>query len=207
MAISTNWMSETNFIRLQIAESTLITTISMPSPSNRRIQNYIVTVAALSVAIWDVAFNLGAFGVIFYNRIFAIWVAATAVLVACLLLPKHVSPIPRINLLLMALPTLWFLVTAIDHQTDTNLNGLIIAIGLLVYFIGLPYTLWVVFSLTHSDLVQLPRLLAMKVGTFLVIVGVVGYLVGSFNFFFLTCEDFKTSGSDTPANCRPAVPK
>jgi uncharacterized membrane protein YwzB len=179
----------------------------MPAQYNRRVQNYLVTTAALSVAIWDVAFNLGAFGIIFFNRIFAIWVATSAVLVACLLLPKQDSPIPRLNLFLMALPTVWFLVTALDHQTNTNLNGLIIAIGVLVYFVGLPYTLWVVFSLTYSDLVQLPRLLAMKVGVFLVTVGVIGYLVGSFNFLFLNCEDFKISGSDLPANCRPAMPE
>lgn len=173
----------------------------MRSPRTPEFQKYILPLVALAVAMWDVAFNVGAFGTIFYNRIFSIWIASTTVLAGCFLMPNQ-APIPPLGVVLMGLPTPWFILNSIDSHLIYDLDYVTVFIGVIVYFVSLPYTLWVLFSLTHYELVNLPRKLVLRLGLFIISVGIVGYLMGSHHFWFLTCKDFEISGSHKPDNCR-----
>jgi hypothetical protein len=61
----------------------------MATYSKRAISKVFLYTITLSVAYWPVAFNLGAFGVIFFDQVLAVWAAATATLIAHLILPKN----------------------------------------------------------------------------------------------------------------------
>jgi hypothetical protein len=52
------------------------------TPSDARVKTFAVVVAPAALAAWQVGFELGAFDVISYRRIFAVYVVSTVVLIA-----------------------------------------------------------------------------------------------------------------------------
>ena len=80
-------------------------------------KSFILSTVAVSITIWNVSFNLGAFGDIFFNDFFTVWVIASVTLLCCLLLPKRQSPVGRLGLLIMAFPTVGFLFSFLDNIT------------------------------------------------------------------------------------------
>ncbi|MEH1970308.1 MULTISPECIES: hypothetical protein [unclassified Nostoc] len=172
---------------------------------NPKIKSFLLAAITLSLSTWDLSFNLGAFKVIFFEKIFLIWVASSATLLACLLLPRNHSPIKWPGLLLMSIPTLWFILPFVPFQEISTTGALrkivSLGLGIVVYLICLPYTLYMVFAIINQDIVQLSKKLIIKLITILLIIGYIGYFVGSHNYLFLSCFDFKVSGNDLPTNC------
>lgn len=179
-----------------------------PSPLTRirlnaQTKTFLVSAVAASIAVWQVSFNLGAFGVVFFSQIFTAWVTASATFLGCLLLSPERSPVGRRGLALMAFPTVGFIFTFFKSVTE---NSLIDFLGttsaIFSYVFCLPYTVYVIFSITHQEVVKLSRQMRVKLITIAAIVGLIGYLVGSHNYLFISCYDFKVSGNDLPTNCR-----
>ena len=73
----------------------------------------------------------------------------------------------------------------------------------LIIAITLPYLLYVVILVAVPDIDRLahPRL---RVGVFVIpaLIALSGYQIGTYHPRFLTCYDFKVSGSNVPENCR-----
>ncbi|MFS0513895.1 hypothetical protein ACEYW6_04105 [Nostoc sp. UIC 10607] len=172
---------------------------------NLKIKTFLLAAITLSLSMWDLSFNLGAFKVIFFEKIFLIWVASSATLLACLLLPRNRSPITWPGLLVMSIPTLWFILPFVPfHEVSTTgaLRKIVsLGLGIVVYLICLPYTLYMVFAIINEDIIHLSKKLIIKLIVILLIIGCIGYFVGSHNYLFLSCFDFKVSGNDLPANC------
>nr|MDJ0707476.1 hypothetical protein [Leptolyngbyaceae cyanobacterium MO_188.B28] len=101
-------------------------------------------------------------------------------------------------------PTVGFLFTALSTNFSMPIFWRVIdfILAATAYIVCLPYTIFVIFSITQSELVSLSKLLVRKLIIITSIIGILGYFVGSQNHLFLTCDDFKVSGSDLPANCR-----
>ncbi len=154
--------------------------------------------------VWDIAFNLGVYDTIFFEKIFFLWSASLAVFLASLALPDKYSQIRWWGRLILIAPTLWVGLALIDNPTSepTSLDSAMLLLGLGLYAVCLPYTLYFVGRITNPEFFELHnrRLLGALVGI-VFIIGILGFFVGQRNDLFLSCDDFKVSGNDIPANC------
>jgi hypothetical protein len=159
----------------------------------------LVTVASATVAFM-LGFNLGAFGIIFFDQLLIVWVIATIVFVASIASNLPPNTWPRRMVLL--LPTLWLLTAWVDSAQDVARGERIVFfLTLAVTVVALPFVAWILVTAINTDFAELPR------GNKLVVIAavgfaiVVGFGIGARNDFFLNCDDFKISGNDLPANC------
>lgn len=174
----------------------------MSTPSDRA--TLLITAGSATVA-FSVGFNLGAFGVIFFGQLLAIWVVATVVLLGSIVgdLPPDTWP----RRLVLLVPTLWIVAAWIDSNYAFNRSErFVFALTVAVTLIVLPAVAWVLVTAVNPDFAELPGrnkgLVIATVGLFIVI----GFAFGARNDMFLDCEDFKISGNDLAANCVPATP-
>ena len=170
-----------------------------------QIKTLLLASIALALTIWDIAFNLGAFGTVFFSDFFWVWVTATVTLLIIRLTLRDQSLIRWQGGVILLAPTLILvceaLVTVVSGRDEVN--DVISIISLVIAVICLPYTIYIVSIITNESLLEVKnkdyrRYLIMIA----VVVALVGFGVGRFNFLFLSCEDFKVSGNDLPANCR-----
>lgn len=174
----------------------------MSTPSDRA--TLLITAGSATVA-FAVGFNFGAFGVVFFGQLLTIWVIATIVLVASLVsdLPPNTWP----RRLVLLVPSLWLVAAWIDNTYAFDENEKVVfALTVAVTLFVLPVVAWVLITAINSDFTDLPgrrkAIVIASVGLFIVI----GFAFGARNDFYLTCDDFKISGNDLPANCVPVSP-
>jgi hypothetical protein len=93
-------------------------------------------------------------------------------------------------------------VVATDSVATAAADPVLGTLGLVVALVSLPYGLYLLAATVT------PGLGSVRGGRFVgglvlivAIVGVAAFLVGRHNDRFLTCDDFKVSGNDLPANC------
>ncbi|MEM7121533.1 MAG: hypothetical protein AAF563_09680 [Pseudomonadota bacterium] len=178
------------------------------APSQADIKIFMLSTISLSVAAWDIAFNLGVFNTIFFDKVFTVWAASTAALFASFFVPP---PADRKRLVswrgrfVLLIPTLWMLVDLESgvSLTGTEIDAQLSWLSLIVAVVTLPYTLYVLVIMVTPDLINLKQPLFFVVMFAIVaFIALVGYAVGYYNEDFLTCQDFIVSGNDTPARCK-----
>lgn len=166
----------------------------------------------MGLVVWSVAFNLGAFGVVFFKDVFAVVVTATVALLVSFVVPEvFAGPLWAVRLLL-ASPAAWLIAAVtIDHSvTEAATDPVLGPIGLCVALAATPYTLWLMITALVPQLDQIRgHRLALALAGIVVVVGTAGWLVGQANHHFLHCDDFTISGNDRPRNCAnlPASPR
>lgn len=169
----------------------------MSTPSNRA--TLLITAGSATVA-FSVGFNFGAFGVVFFGQLLTIWVIATVVLIGALVSDLPPDTWPRRLVLLV--PSLWLVAAWIDNTFAFDENEKVVfALTVAVTLFVLPVVAWILVTAVNADFSDLP---GRKKGIVIVSVGlfmVVGFAFGARNDFYLTCDDFKISGNDLPANC------
>lgn len=172
------------------------------APSDRA--TLLILVASASVA-FAIGFNYGAFGVIFFDQLLAIWVIATIVFVASIAssLPPNTWP----RRLILLLPSLWVVSAWIENtftfeDADRTVFTLTVAVTLLAF----PFVAWNLITVINTDFASLEGrrkiLVVAATGLFLL----VGMGMGARNDMILTCDDFTVSGNDLPDNCVKVVP-
>jgi hypothetical protein len=178
---------------------------------SEEMRTFLLSAIAMSVAAWNVAFFLGVFDTIFFDKVFAVWVAATTVFLGSFFIPDERLSLPfgwggRV---ILALPTVWLLAALIDDRNieQAFTDGLVLWSSIATGLVSLPYLLYVgVILVTPGDRgLSSPRLLA-ALATIVVVIGALGFVIGRYNHVFLTCWDFRVSGNDVPHRCR-AGPK
>ena len=166
---------------------------------------FVGSAVALAVPVWNTAFNLGAFGTVFFETVFFVWVVSTTTLAAPFFLPPERIPVGVGSKLMMALPTVLLLLRLVDDRASPDdLSDTVIAgVAIVTVVLSLPYTFFAVVFAASPDLVTL-RSRRLQYGLLAIVfgVGVVGYVVGLRNELFLTCWDFQVSGNDLPERCR-----
>lgn len=179
---------------------------------SEEVRTFLLSAIAMSVAAWNVAFFLGVFNAIFFDRVFAVWVAATAVLIGSFILPGERLHLPFgwVGRFILALPTLWLLAVLFEERTVEQVvtNPIVLWTGIITGLVSLPYLLYVgVILVTPGDRgISNPRLVVALV-TIVVVIGAVGFVIGRHNHVFLTCYDFRVSGNDVPDRCRQSSSK
>lgn len=174
----------------------------MSTPSDRA--TLLITAGSATVA-FGVGFNYGAFGVVFFGQLLAIWVIATIVLIGSLVSDLQPNTWPRRLVLLV--PSLWLVAAWLDNTTIFDASEKIaFSLTVVVTLFVLPVVAWILITAINSDFVDLP---GRKKGIVIVSVGlfiITGFALGTRNDVFLTCDDFKISGNDLPANCVQVSP-
>ncbi|MEM7111214.1 MAG: hypothetical protein AAF614_02190 [Chloroflexota bacterium] len=170
---------------------------------NRTTRTFILAAVGLAVAIWDISFNFGVYGTIFFEKLFLIWVGCTAVLLAILFLPEEKRPFGHWTHLALSMPSVWLLSVAIDSRLlDVDINNAIIFIlATVANLISLPYAAYVLLTLTQRDAMRLSNRYIFALIGIATIMGLLGYIIGLNNDLFLSCADFAISGAAEPANC------
>lgn len=170
---------------------------------------FVLSSIAISSGIFGIAFWYGVFGTVFFEHLFYVWVAATVALIASLFVPP-LDALPGFmswrGRFVLALPSAWMIIAALGGGDSLDLANAgwpdwLLTIAILV--ITLPYLLYVLIMVAVPDIERLrqPRLRA-AIWAIAVGIGLAGFAIGSHHDQFLTCYDFKVSGSNVPDNCR-----
>ena len=160
-----------------------------------------VLIAAGSSAVaFMVGFNYGAFDTVFFDQVFTVWVVSTILFGASLVTRMPPRTWPRRIVLL--LPTLWLIVAWVNNNTEAdNAEAILEGVTLAVTLVALPFAGWFVITAINTEFANLPgKHKAAVVGTVALFL-VLGFAFGARNDIILTCDDFKVSGNDLPANC------
>jgi 4-amino-4-deoxy-L-arabinose transferase-like glycosyltransferase len=173
-----------------------------PQPSDRA--TLLITVGSATVA-FTIGFNLGAFGVIFFDQLLTVWVVATVILVASIF--SDIPPDTWPRRLVLLVPSLWLIAAWIDNTYSlTNNDRIIFALTVVITMFVLPVVAWILITAINTDFAELPGkkkgIVVATVGLFIII----GFTIGARNDMILNCGDFKISGNDLPANCLEVTP-
>lgn len=168
-------------------------------------RQYLLVCIFVSVAVWDVAFNLGAFKTIFFDKFFIIWVISIAILLGDIALGEK-SVLNRTARFSMLVPTVIAGMTAwVFWFGDTFgvMAWLSFTLGSLLTILFLPYVAYIIIQIARKDVADLKRSKPLAKALLLIalFVGTLGFAVGHYNKILLTCEDFQVSGNDLPENC------
>lgn len=182
-----------------------------PSPKGKpglpEIDPTLRAVAAASVGgtliIWWPAFTLGAYGTIFFDHVLALWAVATAVLFSGVILRSR-GALPWSGRAALSLPTIWIFVAAAAPKRHgwTYVHYFEAALTL----VAAPVLTWLLTRVLVPDYAELPGLQRLGAVVVTVAVGVLAFLLGKFNYLFLTCGDFVVSGNDRPPSCISGPP-
>ena len=166
-------------------------------------------VAATSVAAgligWWPAFTLGAYGVVFFEQILALWVAATCVLLV-VLISRPRSLVERPAWFALAVPSIWItLALALPAGGTSEAYTLLFWFGVVVTLLGFPGMAALLVRILVPGARRLrgrPALIAVCVVTLMM---ACSYVLGTLHPRLLTCEDFTISGNFAPVGCTPGV--
>jgi F0F1-type ATP synthase membrane subunit a len=171
----------------------------IPTASDRAA--LLIAVPSALLAFW-IGFNLGAFDDIFFDQVLAVWVVATIVLVASLV--SNLPPRGWPGRLVLLVPTVWLIVaTLIDPGGRSGSTDVLFIITVVVTVVTLPFIGWILVTAINPDFLGLPRANRNAVIAAALVFFLAGWVLGTANDQFLTCDDFKVSGNDLPAGCTP----
>lgn len=169
-------------------------------PGTRRVAA--TTVAAGLIGWWP-AFTLGAWGVVFFEQILALWVATTSIfLVVLLSRPHDVARQPA--WLALLIPSGWIAVALMMSTGGTSLvHNILFYFGVLVTILGFPAMAALLIRLLVPGAERLRGRRAVVALLVVVFVMSGSFLLGRLHPRLLTCEDFTISGNAAPPGCTP----
>ncbi|MFF1896911.1 hypothetical protein [Streptomyces sp. NPDC058206] len=156
-----------------------------------------------ALAVWEPAFTLGAYNVVFYYQLLTLWAVSTAVMLTALLMRERGPRHGWMYWACLALPSVWIAIAAVVPRHDGWPDKTLFLAGGVLSIVGTPLLVWVLLHLLlfgESELSVRERRTVIGV---VVAVGVLAYGLGQLNHVFLTCGDFDISGNSVPSGCRP----
>lgn len=165
-----------------------------------------LAVAAMTLGLltFPIAFNLGAYGVVFYDDVFRVVVASTILLVITFFDEPYGSPWIWPVRIALASPLVWLLAAGfVVGSTGEAVDRPGFAIWLvLVGVVSVPVTLRLLADLFMPDLSrQGSRRVLIGIVGLVVVVGLIGFIAGRQHPRFMTCDDFAVAGSSEPDGC------
>jgi len=159
----------------------------------------LIAAGSASVAFM-VGFNYGAFGVVFFEQVFTVWVISTIVFVASVFTRLEPNTWPKRLILLV--PSLWMVISWLSNNTDlARIDDTALFFSIVVSFVSLPFVGWILITTINSDFSELARGNKAAVMAAVAVFLLLGLFLGARNDLVLDCDDFKVSGNDLPANC------
>lgn len=166
---------------------------------------FAVAIVTMALVVWPIAFNLGAFGVVFYLDIFQFVVLATAGLGISLLSSPYSGRRKWLTNAALAAPAAWFAIALMltDSTAEAATDPVLGPLALVVALVAVPVVLKMVGDMFVPGFMRFERGRLLYGGVALIVlIGAVSYVAGLNNDRFLTCADFKIAGSDQALNCQ-----
>lgn len=164
-------------------------------------RSFVVMAAGASVGAFAIAFQLGAFGAVFFEELHAVWVLSTVGLLSSFVLRVRVAPLW--GRVVLGLPTVWLLLAFVDATRPDVVAEIVTEVAVVLTVVTLPYLAYVLVSIVSPGFLELPeRRLQIGAVVIAVVIAGVGFFLGRINDRYLTCGDFVVSGNDEPVNCR-----
>ena len=163
-----------------------------------------LTAVTLGLIAWPIAFNLGAYGEIFYTDVFRVVVASTILFVITCVTPVYPPPWIWLVRAALILPMLWLLTAAwAEGSTSAALDRPLFVVWIvMIMLVSVPITLRLLIDMFMPELtVSSSRRALWSIVALAVVVSGTGFVVGRENDRFLTCADFSVAGSAEPDNC------
>jgi hypothetical protein len=175
------------------------------SETERRWRTLMVAAVALAYPLGQTGFQLGAYGELLFQHRLVAWTAVTATFCVFAVLPKAFMPVPRWHMWILAIPSLWMFVRfAIGISASGSLiHPVIYALGIASFVVCFPYAIYLIIRVANPDLtdirgLRLWSILAAIAGIFFVL----GYLIGTWSEYFVSCQEARIGRIETPAYCR-----
>jgi len=175
---------------------------------SRKVDPGIVTFASVATGIsfyaWDLSFNFGAFGVIFLGHIIAIWVFSLSILLVTAIVGRQLLPGSKWGgYLMLMLPTIWLILKILDDSSKVGqiTDKWVHVASILALGISLPYMVYLFFYITHPSIIHLKSRFINSLAGIVLFIALIGYTLGSHNYWIMSCQNFTVSGQDTPKNC------
>ncbi|MFF1569349.1 hypothetical protein ACFVY1_38980 [Streptomyces sp. NPDC058293] len=156
-----------------------------------------------TLVVWWPAFTFGAYNAIFFDNVLALWAVASTVLLSGLVLHRRVA-VPWRSWIALLLPSFWIVLgmAAPRSKGFHYLHYFEVAITIL----SAPFLTWLLSKILLSDYDELPAVERFGAVGITVAIGIIAFLLGKFNYAFLTCADFDVSGNNTPPGCAQGPP-
>lgn len=157
----------------------------------------------LGLLTWPIAFNLGAFGEVFYEDVFSVVVASSILFVVVVVnRPYRASVLWPMAVALLS-PLLWLVTSAlVVSSTSEALDRPFFAVWLaLALVVSVPITLILLLDMFTPALETANWRTRLAVVALVAIIGLVGFVVGREHPRFMTCADFRVAGAAEPENC------
>ncbi len=168
------------------------------------VRAFILIVVAIAYPAWDFGFEIGAYGHLFFEKIFVAWSISTALFVVLLVVPKDKIRVPTVAWFATAVPSVWLvLALVIRAAPEVKLLGYALtASGFVAYLACFPYVIYMAVSIAYPELLRVPRRRS-QVALAAIILGLVaaGFVIGKNHPYLLTCQDFEISGNYVPDEC------
>ncbi len=168
------------------------------------VRAFILITVAIAYPAWELGFEIGAFGRLFYEKVFVAWSISTALFVVLVIMPKEKFTVPWLAWAATAVPSLWLMLALGVHAApEVRLLGhALTVIGFIAYLACFPYVIYMAVSIAYPDLLTITRRgPRIAVGGMVLGLVVLGFIAGRHHPQFLTCEDFTISGNYVPADC------
>jgi hypothetical protein len=75
-----------------------------------------------------------------------------------------------------------------------------------ITILSAPFLTWLLSKILLSDYDELPAVERFGAVGITLAIGIIAFLLGKFNYAFLTCADFNVSGNNTPPGCAQGPP-
>lgn len=165
-----------------------------------------LAVASLTLGLltWPIAFNLGAYGEIFYDDVFRVVVASSILFVITVINRPYPPPLIWLVAAALLAPLLWLLTSAlVVGSTSEALDRPVFVTWLvLILVVSVPLTLRLLADMFTPEISRAgSRRMTLAVIGLVAVVGLTGFVVGRENARFMTCADFAVAGSSEPSNC------
>lgn len=160
----------------------------------------VATVAGALWASW-IAFTLGAYHVIFFDQILAVWAASLGVFVITLS-TRNPAGLPVLQRLALLIPSIWVVAALVLPIDALGPDGVWLWINVAITLAGLPYLGLILLEVFQPGLLgALPRSTLWAVVASVLVVAIAAFGLGRLNYRLMTCEDFVVSGNARPTNC------
>lgn len=152
---------------------------------------------------WNLGFDLGAFGTIFYRHVMTAWVFAVVTFLALIYLKiTHKTEVKASGIFVLLIPILWPLVDYFDQHFSNQFIRYFIAFDYLLIVLTLGFAGYIFLKIVKYDIFD-PLTIYNKLAIFFaaLIFSSLGFLVGYHHYWFFECGHFSISGEFVPENC------
>jgi hypothetical protein len=170
---------------------------------DKRTQTFFTILFPIILVAWNLSFDLGAFGTIFYRYVMTAWVFACITFITLIYLKfTKKTKIKTSGIVVLIIPILWPAIDFVDQHIPNEYTYHFIIFDYLLTVLTMGFAGYIFLKIVKFDIFD-PLSFAHKVAIIIItgIFCIIGFLVGSHHYLFFECGHFQISGEYAPPNC------